>query len=78
MDFPRLSFLNLKNTEQIGHGEEHLVVKCNEPDKYPVGMIYFSIPSHICPTVPKISKFLTVDEGEVIGEWKVSARDNMI
>ena len=78
MDFPRLSFLNLKNTEQIGHSEEHLVVKCNEPDKYPVGMICYSIPSHICPTVPKFSKVLTVDEGEVIGEWKVSARDNMI
>ena len=26
----------------------------------------------------KFSKVLTVDEGEVIGEWKVSARDNMI
>ena len=78
MDFPRLSFLNLKNTEQIGHSEEHLVVKCNESDKYPVGMICYSIPSHICPTVPKFSKVLTVDEGEVIGEWKVSARDNMI
>jgi len=78
MDFPRLSFLNLKNTEQIGHSEEHLVVKCNESDKYPVGMICYSIPSHICPTVPKFSKVLTVDEAEVIGEWKVSARDNMI
>ena len=78
MDFPRLSFLNLKNTEQIGHSEEHLVVKCNESDKYPVGMICYSIPSHICPTVPKFSKVLTVDEGKVIGEWKVSARDNMI
>ena len=78
MDFPRLSFLNLKNTEPIGHSEEHLVVKCNESDKYPVGMICYSIPSHICPTVPKCSKVLTVDEGEVIGEWKVSARDNMI
>ena len=78
MDFPRLSFLNLKNTEQIGHSEEHLVVKCNESDKYPVGMICYSIPSHICPTVPKFSKVLTVDEGEVIGKWKVSARDNMI
>ena len=78
MDFPRLSFLNLKNTEQIGHSEEHIVVKCNESDKYPVGMICYSIPSHICPTVPKFSKVLTVDEGEVIGEWKVSARDNMI
>ena len=78
MDFPRLSFLNLKNTKQIGHSEEHLVVKCNESDKYPVGMICYSIPSHICPTVPKFSKVLTVDEGEVIGEWKVSARDNMI
>ena len=78
MDFPRLSFLNLKNTEQIGHSEEHMVVKCNESDKYPVGMICYSIPSHICPTVPKFSKVLTVDEGEVIGEWKVSARDNMI
>jgi len=78
MDFPRLSFLNLKNTEQIGHSEEHLVVKCNESDKYHVGMICYSIPSHICPTVPKFSKVLTVDEGEVIGEWKVSARDNMI
>lgn len=78
MNFPRLSFLNLKNTEQIGHSEEHLVVKCNESDKYPVGMICYSIPSHICPTVPKFSKVLTVDEGEVIGDWKVSARDNMI
>lgn len=75
MNFPRLKILNLNNSKQISHSEEHLVLECSESDKHPIGMICYSIPTHICPTVPKYSKVFTIDEGKISGEWKVAARD---
>ena len=76
MDFPRLKLLNMKNLKQVSHSEEHLVVECNGSDEYSVGTICYAIPTHICPTVPKYEKVLTVIDGEVTGDWKVAARDH--
>ena len=77
MDFPRLKLLNMKNLKQVSHSEEHLVVECNGSDEYSVGTICYAIPMHICPTVPKYEKVLTVIDGEVTGDWKVAARDHI-
>jgi D-serine deaminase-like pyridoxal phosphate-dependent protein len=75
MEFPRLKLLNMKNFKQISHSEEHLVLECDKKDSYNVGEICYAIPTHICPTVPKYKKVLTVVDGEVTGDWKVAARD---
>ena len=75
MEFPRLKLLNMKNFKQISHSEEHLVLECDKKDSYNVGEVCYAIPTHICPTVPKYKKVLTVVDGEVTGDWKVAARD---
>ena len=75
MEFPRLKLLNMKNFKQISHSEEHLVCKCDKGDDLNVGDICYAIPMHICPTVPKYKKVLTVVDNEVTGQWLVAARD---
>ena len=75
MDFPRLKLLNIENFKQVSHSEEHLVLECNESKDYLVGSVCYAIPVHICPTVPKYKKVLTVENGDVTGEWEVAARD---
>ena len=64
MEFPRLKLLNMKNFKQISHSEEHLVCKCDKKDNINVGDICYGIPMHICPTVPKYKKVLTVVDNE--------------
>ena len=78
MKFPRLNLLNFKKYKPISHSEEHFVVKCDESEKYRIGEICYSIPTHICPTVTKYDKVLTVIGGEIIGSWKIAARDYSI
>ena len=78
MEFPRLKFLNCSDTNQIGQSEEHLVVECLDTDKYKIGDICYAIPQHVCPTVPKYNKVMTVEDNKVTGSWKVIARDYKI
>jgi D-serine deaminase-like pyridoxal phosphate-dependent protein len=76
MKFPRLKILNFENCKQISHSEEHLVVECIESEKYPIGTICYAIPTHICPTVVKYNKVLTIIDGKISGSWKIGARDH--
>ena len=78
MNFPRLKILNFKNNKQISHSEEHLVLECIESERYSIGTICYAIPTHICPTVTKYDKVLTVVDGKITGYWKVAARDQVI
>jgi len=77
MPFPRMKILNFENCQQISHSEEHLVVECFESEKYPIGTICYAIPTHICPTVVKYNKVLTVTDGKITGSWKIAARDHI-
>ena len=78
MDFPRVQFLNLPNSEQISQSEEHLVVKVQDGSLYEVGEAYYAIPMHICPTVAKYQSLQIVENGSLVDEWKVAARDQKI
>ncbi len=78
MSFPRLKILNFEKCKQISHSEEHLVVECLESEKYPIGSICYTIPTHICPTIPKYYQVLTVINHKITGYWKIAARDHVI
>ncbi len=78
MDFPRVAFLNLPDSEQIGQSEEHLVVSVKDGSRYEVGDAFYAIPMHICPTVAKYETLQVVENGKVIREWKVAARNQKI
>ncbi len=78
MDFPRVRFLNLNDSEQIGQSEEHLVVSVKDGSNYAVGDGFYAVPMHVCPTVAKYETLQVVEKGTVIGEWKVAARNQKI
>lgn len=76
MKLPRVKFLGSHNFEQISQSEEHLVVKHHDTDVYVIGDTCYALPIHICPTVAKYPKVLTVENNEISGYWNVSARDH--
>ena len=76
MPLPRVKFLGNHQFEQISQSEEHLVVRCNNSDQYSIGHTCYAVPIHICPTVAKYGKALTVEGQKVTGFWEVSARDH--
>ncbi len=76
MKLPRVQFLGENNFKQISQSEEHLVVECNEPEKYTIGDVFYVIPIHICPTVIKYKSVFTVIKNEVTNSWQVAARDH--
>ncbi|MFK2819899.1 D-TA family PLP-dependent enzyme [Flavobacteriaceae sp. LMIT009] len=78
MPFPRAKILNMENSQQVGHSEEHLVVECDDSNKYSIGDMCYVLPTHICPTVAKYESVLTVKEKKIKGSWVVAARDHKI
>ena len=78
MSFPRLKIFGLEDSLQIGQSEEHLVLEYDKSDSLSIGDLFYGIPKHICPTVAKYPKLLTVKDGKLTGEWKVAARDHQL
>ncbi len=76
MKLPRVKFLGNHDFEHISQSEEHLVVKCIQSDSYHIGDTHYALPIHICPTVSKYPKVLTVENKKITGSWMVSARDH--
>ena len=78
MDFPRVKIFGLEDAEQTGQSEEHLVLHYPKSETLKIGDIFYAIPMHICPTVAKYSKVLTVEDGQITGAWKIAARDHQM
>ncbi len=76
--FPRIKFMSPHTLEQIGHSEEHLVVRCTSADVLEVGQLLLGYPYHICPTVALYDHVHVVNNGVITKKWKVLARDRMI
>lgn len=76
MSFPRVKFLGDHSFEQVSQSEEHLVVKCKNAERYNIGDAFYAVPLHICPTVAKYPKAMTVENHKISGEWVVAARDH--
>jgi D-serine deaminase-like pyridoxal phosphate-dependent protein len=78
MNFPRVKIFGLEDCEQTGQSEEHLVLNCPRGKSVEVGDVFYAIPMHICPTVAKYPKLITVANNTVTGSWKVAARDHSL
>jgi D-threonine aldolase len=70
LDFPEYTI--------VTHSEEHLVVETDGAAKYQPGDVVYAIPSHICPTVALHREVLVAEENQVVGRWKVTARDRVL
>jgi len=75
---PRARILALPDAEPLVHSEEHLVVRCVHPEKYPVGTALWAVPSHICPTVALHNWVYVAEGGKIVGRWDVTARGRVI
>jgi len=75
MPIPRIKFLD-KDYNQIGHSEEHLVASTASADDVLIGEVNYALPIHICPTVIRYDKVVTVQNNSISGLWKVAARDH--
>ncbi len=76
--FPRVSFISDHVLEQIGHSEEHLVVRSEQADILKVGDLLMAYPYHICPTVALYDQLVLIKDGRLIDRWKVIARNRKI
>jgi D-threonine aldolase len=74
----RVTFLNAPELKPIGQSEEHLVVEAGENHAYKVGDVLYGVPYHICPTVALYERIVTIENGQVTGEWRTIARDRVI
>jgi D-serine deaminase-like pyridoxal phosphate-dependent protein len=74
----RLHLLDAPPHELVAHNEEHLVIETPEAGRYAVGDVAYAVPGHVCPTVALHRSVLLAEEGRVVGEWAVTARDRVL
>jgi D-serine deaminase-like pyridoxal phosphate-dependent protein len=75
---PRARLLDLDDARPVGHSEEHLVIETAHADRFPIGTAMLAIPTHICPTVALHRRAYVIEDGEVVGQWEVTARDRVL
>jgi len=76
--FPRVAFIDTPELEQIGHSEEHLILKSKEANVLEVGQLLLAYPYHICPTVALYDQVHVVKDGQFEKPWVVIARNRKI
>jgi D-serine deaminase-like pyridoxal phosphate-dependent protein len=75
---PRARILGLDDARPVGHNEEHLVLETPQADSIPIGTPLLAIPTHICPTVALHRRAYVIEDGEVVAQWEVTARDRVL
>ena len=78
MPFPRVRFHTEAVIEQVGHSEEHLMIRTKSPDAFEPGDVLLATPMHICPTVALYDHVEVVHDNAFVGRWRVIARDRKI
>jgi D-serine deaminase-like pyridoxal phosphate-dependent protein len=76
--FNRVLFLNAPDLELIGQSEEHLVAKVSLNHSYQIGDVFYGMPFHVCPTCALYSKANLVENGQLVGDWEITARERKI
>ncbi len=75
---PRIEFTEKLDCSQISQSEEHLVIECNQKNALEVGQVLTAYPFHICPTVALYDKANIVENGKIVSQWDVTARNRKI
>ena len=73
-----LRLLEPDDARPVVHSEEHLVIETAQAENIPLGTPLLAIPTHICPTVALHRRAYVIEEGEVAGQWEVTARDRVL
>ena len=75
---PRVRLLEPEDARPVVHSEEHLVIETAQAESIPIGTPLLAIPTHICPTVALHRRVYVIRDGELIGQWEVTARDRVL
>jgi D-serine deaminase-like pyridoxal phosphate-dependent protein len=75
---PRARFLTLDDAKTVVHSEEHMVIESAQAENLPIGTPLLAIPTHVCPTVALHRRAYIVEDGQVVGQWEVTARDRVL
>jgi D-serine deaminase-like pyridoxal phosphate-dependent protein len=75
---PRLTLLGVPDATLGKQNEEHLVVETPHADDFSLGTPLLAIPTHICPTCALHRRAYVIEDGELVDEWEVAARDRVI
>ncbi len=76
--FPRIELLHPEKFTQIGHSEEHLIIKSETAHVLKPGQLLLAYPYHICPTVALYDHVNVLSQGSIIDQWEVIARNRKI
>jgi D-serine deaminase-like pyridoxal phosphate-dependent protein len=74
----RVFFINAPELKAVSHSEEHLVLHAGEGHSFKPGDVLYGVPIHVCPTVALHERGYAVEDGKLVGEWKIIARDRKI
>jgi D-serine deaminase-like pyridoxal phosphate-dependent protein len=74
----RAVFLNAPDIKPVSQSEEHMVAEVPENHNYKIGDVLYVLPVHICPTTALYERSLVIENGSVITEWQIAARDRKI
>ena len=70
--------LEPEDARPVIHSEEHLVIETAQAESIPIGTPLLAIPTHICPTVALHRRAYVIEDGELAGQWEVTARDRVL
>jgi D-serine deaminase-like pyridoxal phosphate-dependent protein len=75
----RGTIVGMEDAKPLFQSEEHWVFSLPEGQPLPpIGSNCYVIPAHICPTSALYPQILVARDGEITGEWQVSARNRRI
>ena len=74
----RVKLVDMPEATLGGQSEEHLVVDTPRASELPPGTPILALPTHICPTCALHRRAYVIENGELVDQWDVSARDRVL
>lgn len=74
----RVVIPSISDADAVLQNEEHLVIKTDSHSEFTPGDEILAIPAHVCPTSALHKSVYVVENGEVVDQWEITARDRKI
>ncbi|MBX6311339.1 MAG: D-TA family PLP-dependent enzyme [Isosphaeraceae bacterium] len=74
----RLRLLGVPEAKILSQSEEHLVIETPHAAAFPLGTPLLAIPAHICPTCALHRRAYVVEDGALVDDWEITARDRVL
>jgi D-serine deaminase-like pyridoxal phosphate-dependent protein len=74
----RVVLRNVPDYKSILQNDEHLVVETPAADRFAPGDAAYALPTHICPTCALHRSAYVNENGKVVGQWEIVARDRVL